>query len=299
MNRNLIKRRNSLIITAIITVVIFAVLLYAFFNPLGFYNTTHPAAAFDTSQDFIRFFDVGQGDCALIYSNGYSAIIDVGMPDTANSIAEDLYDCNITELDALVISHLHSDHVGALPEFVKNIKIQNLIRPVVFDKSIAVAKNGKNSAIKNGTKYYDAKQGMNFNIGEFEITLLSDFEDKSNENNRSLFIIAKIGDVKILFTGDAEAKMESKLLDENLNIDCDILKVSHHGSNTSTTQEFIDATTPEYAVISVGENNIYNHPHSQTLNRLKKADAEILRTDQNGDVTFYIENNHIAVEKEQ
>lgn len=298
MNKNFNKRRNSLILTAIITVVIFAVLLYAIFNPLGFYKTTHPVVDFDTSQDFVRFFDVGQGDCALIYSNGYSAIIDVGMPNTANEISEDLYDCNITELDALLISHLHSDHVGALPEFAKNLKIQNLIMPTVSDKSIVSAKNGKNLAIENGSKYYDVKQGMNFNIGEFEITLLSDFEDKSNENNRSVFVMAKIGETKFLFTGDAEAKTERKLLDENLNIDCDILKVSHHGSNTSSTKAFLAATTPEYAVISVGEDNIYGHPHNQTIQKLTNADAQIYRTDQSGDITFYIEDNKINVKTE-
>ena len=299
MNKNFNKRRNSLILTAIITVVIFAVLLYAIFNPLGFYKTTHPAVSFDTSQDFVRFYDVGQGDCALIYSNGYSAVIDVGMPNTANSIGEDLYDCNITELDVLLISHLHSDHVGALPEFAKNLKIQNLIMPTVSDKSIVTAKNGKNSAIEKGSKYYDAKQGMNFNIGEFEITLLSNFEDKSNENNRSVFVMARIGETKFLFTGDAEAKTERKLLDENLNIDCDILKVSHHGSNTSSTKAFLAATTPEYAVISVGEDNIYGHPHDQTIQKLTNADAQIYRTDQSGDITFYIEDNKINVKTEK
>lgn len=292
------KRRNRIILTAIITVVIFAVLLYAAYHPLKFYKITHPASSFDTTQDFVKFLDVGQGDCALIYSNGYSAVIDVGMPNTANDISEDLYDCNINTLDAVLISHLHSDHVGALPEIAESFKMQNLIMPEVFKDSVVSAKNGRKIARAGGASYYNAKQGMNFNIGEFEITLLSDFTDKSNENNRSVFVMAKIGEIKFLFTGDAEAKTENKLLDENLQLDCDVLKVSHHGSNTSSSKAFLDATTPEYAVISVGEDNIYGHPHGETIQKLTDADAHIYRTDQSGDITFYIEDNKINVKTE-
>ncbi len=292
------KRRNRIILTAIITVVIFAVLLYAVFFPLRFYKITHPASNFDTSQDFVTFLDVGQGDCALIYSNSYSAVIDVGMPNTANDISEDLYDCNISKLDAVLISHLHSDHMGALPEIAENFKIQNLIMPEVFKDSAVSAKNGRKIARANGASYYNAQQGMNFNIGEFEITLLSDFTDKSNENNRSVFVMAEINDIRFLFTGDAEAKMEKKLLEENLDIDCDVLKVSHHGSDTSSTKAFLEATTPEYAVISVGEDNIYGHPHKKTLDSLENANAEIYRTDQSGDITFHIRNGNITVTEE-
>jgi len=292
------KRRNRIVLTAIITVVIFAVLLYALLNPLGFYKITNPNGSFDTSQDFIKFLDVGQGDSALIYSNGYSAVIDVGLPNSANDISEDLYDCNISKLDAVLISHLHADHVGALPQIAQNFKIQNLIMPKLLKNSIVSAENGKSIATKGGSAFYNAVQGMNFNIGEFEITLLSDFSDKSNENNRSIFVMAKINGIKFLFTGDAEAKMEKKLLGEKLNIDCDVLKVSHHGSETSSTKAFLKATTPEYAVISLGENNIYGHPHKETLESLNEADAKIYRTDQSGDITFHIKGDKLTVTEE-
>ena len=295
MNNN--KRKSKFTLTAIITVVIFAVLLYAIKYPFNFHKLTNNKE-FDTSKDFVKFMDVGQADCALIYSNGYCALIDVGLPNTANDLSAQFSDYNISELDVVVISHLHADHVGGLPKIAENFEIENLIMPSLLESSISSAKNGRDIAISGGAKYYDAKQGMNFEIGEFEITVLSDYIDKSNENNRSLFIIAEIGDMKFLFTGDAETKMEKLLLDENLNLDCDVLKVSHHGSDTSSSNEFLNAITPEYAVISVGEDNIYDHPHNSTLSLLESKGAEIYRTDQNGDITFNIENEKIIVTKE-
>lgn len=298
-NAKTAKQRRIFLLTALIAVVIFAVLLYAVFNPLKFYKLWNSGGKFDTTQDFVKFLDVGQGDCTLIYSNGFNAVIDLGEAYTANEVCMDLFDCEVKTIDALLISHLHSDHVGALPKIAELFPIDSLIMPDVNSKSIISAQNGKSLAIKRGADFYKAKQGINFNIGEFEITILAAFHDSNNENNRSPFIMAEIDDVKFLFTGDAERDAEKLLLKESLNLDCDVLKVSHHGSNTASSKEFLKATTPEYAVISVGEDNSYHHPHKQTLNLLETYEAEILRTDQSGDITFYVSNGEITVTKEK
>ncbi len=299
-NRKSLPKRLSLILTAVITTLIFAVMLFAVLKPSEFHRfTSSLGGEFDTTQDFVKFLDVGQGDSALIYSNGYSAVIDIGEHFTANEVANDLYDCKIDSIDAVVISHLHSDHVGGLPQLADIFKIENLIMPELKSKSIVSAQNGKSQATKKGSAFFGAKQGINFKIGEFTITLLAAFPDKSNENNRSVFLMAVIDGVKFLFTGDAETKAEKLLLKEKLNIDCDVLKVSHHGSNTSSCKDFLKATTPDYAVISVGEGNTYGHPHKQTLSSLKNYDAEIFRTDQSGDITFFVENGEITVTEEK
>ena len=129
--------------------------------------------------------------------------------------------------------------------------------------------------------------------------MLAYYGDMQDENNKSVIVMAEIDGIKFLFTGDAEAKTEKALLDEGLNVDCDVLKVGHHGSSSSCSQSFLKAATPEYAAISVGENNIYSHPNDSVISALQNCGAQILRTDTDGDITFYVENGEIRTVTEK
>lgn len=256
---------------------------------------------FKSSDDFVRMIDVGQGDCTLIYSNGYSALIDTGTNESANEVLKVLDECDIDEIDVLILSHLHDDHTGGVGKIAEFYGIKNVILPEISIESegLTDAELAINKVRSVGGGIYNAVSGLNFSIGEFEITVLASYGDMRDENNRSIFVVAKTAGRKFLFTGDAEEKAERKLLEEGLNLKCDVLKVGHHGSNTSSSEEFLKAVRPRYAAISAGIGNTYDHPHNEILASFEKLDTKIYRTDYNGDITFYIENGNIKVKTEK
>ena len=296
------KRKIAVSATTALTLAIFII---AFANKLfgdKFRSTLAPAAPdFDKTQDFVKIMDVGQADAALIYSNGCSAVIDAGLTSSADDISADLKGADIKDLDALLITHLHMDHAGALAKIAMSFPIDNLIIPNRDSSAEAMptVNEAEKRVVAEKGKVFTATEGMNFNIGEFEVTLLAYFPDATKENDRSIITMAKIGNKKFLFTGDAEKATEADVLAEKLNIDCDVLKVGHHGSNSSSTAAFLKAASPKYAAISVGKDNMYSHPSNKTIVALKNCGAEVYRTDKNGDISFYVENGNIRVETEK
>lgn len=261
----------------------------------------NPAAAFDASVDFVKITDVGEADSILIYSDGCSAVIDVGTENSVPNILDDLDSARIKDIDALIVTHLHTDHAGGLAELAKHREIDNLIIPELESSAEAaqLVKTAKRTVTAKGGNVYTAVQGMNFEIGEFTVTVLAYYGDMQDENNKSVIVMAEIDGIRFLFTGDAEAKTEKALIDEGLNVDCDVLKVGHHGSSSSSSQSFLKAATPKYAAISVGANNIYSHPTESVISALENCGAQILRTDTDGDITFYVENGEIRTETEK
>lgn len=295
------KRKIAVSATTALTLAIFVI---AFANKLfgdKVRSTLAPAAPdFDKTQDFVKIMDVGQADAALIYSNGCSAVIDAGLTSSADDISADLKGADIKDIDALLITHLHMDHAGALAKIAMSFPIDNLIIPNRDSSAEAMptVNEAEKRVVAEKGKVFTATEGMNFNIGEFEVTLLAYFPDATKENDRSIITMAKIGDKKFLFTGDAEKATEADVLAEKLNIDCDVLKVGHHGSNSSSTAAFLKAASPN-AAISVGKDNMYSHPSNKTIVALKNCGAEVYRTDKNGDISFYVENGNIRVETEK
>ncbi len=296
------KSRKSTVIDALIATLVCIVVFsaIAIVSNIDFDNT-FGGNSFDTESDFVRIIDVGQGDSILIYSNGYSALIDTGLSNSSAELCTALEACNIEKLDVLLLTHTHSDHIGGAADVTDVYGVKNLILPQISDKS-----EGKASALlceknvlDNGGKVTTAAQGMNFKIGEFEITVLAADYSFDNENDCSVVTAAEISDLKFLFTGDIEANGEKALIDENLNLKADVLKVAHHGSSTSSKEDFIKAVRPRYAAISVGKDNEYAHPHNEVLSLLEQVGAGVYRTDRNGDITFYIENGKIDPKTER
>lgn len=293
-------RRITAIITAVLCIIVFAVAFGTSDIDL-ISNAMFGISKFNKTDDFVRIIDVGQGDSILIYSNGYSALIDTGLYGNSAEVCAAIEDCKIGKLDVLLLTHLDSDHTGGLEAVTEIYGADNLILPEISVESegIGEARLAIKNIAENGGNIYTAVQGMNFKIGEFELTVLGAFPDMKSENNRSVITAAEIDGKRFLFMGDIEAEAEKALLKENLNLKAEVLKVGHHGSSTSSKEDFIKAVRPHYAAISVGRDNLFGHPHSETLSVLEYVGARIYRTDLDGDISFYIENEKIIPKTEK
>ena len=249
------------------------------------------------AKDYIVFLDVGQGDSALIVSNGQTALIDTGEYEYSHKLYKKLRRYNANRIDFVLGSHIHSDHIGALPYLMENMPVNNIM--LNFKKYDSDAQHDILDQINSICKTkkinkYNPVRASVINVGDFEITIIGFYSNAVGENNRSIVAMAKINNYKFLFTGDAEEQTEKLLLNDNINVKCDVLKVAHHGSKSSSHKQFINAASPKYAVISCGKNNLYGHPGSEVLNNFKKLNVEILRTDVSSDIAFVIENNNLV-----
>lgn len=297
-----IKKTLFIALASIVTVIIF-IITFANDNNIPNWNDFYRKAGLlpeEGKADFVRFMDVGQGDSILISSEGYNAVIDTGPSESADELVDELLKENIEVIDVLLLTHLHLDHVGGVEQLIENFEIKNLIIPDLNSglEGYAAGKAAKESVLKSKGDVFRAQEGLNFDIGDFEITVLGYYPEMKDENNRSIITSAKIDKYRFLFMSDAHEGIESRLSLEGINLDSDVLKVGHHGSRTSSGLDFLKTVSPDYAVISVGADNSYNHPNGAVLTRLESLDAEVYRTDNSGSITFYIEDGELKTQTE-
>lgn len=231
----------------------------------------------------VHFIDVGQADSALVTCDGHSMLIDGGNADDSNLVYSVLQRETEGHLDYVVGTHAHEDHIGGLSGAFETDTADVTFCPVTEYDSKAF-RNFKTRADERGGGITIPAVGDTFTLGEASVTVVAVNSVPEDTNNTSIVIRIVYGDTSFLFTGDAEQETEEKILESGQNIESTVLKVGHHGSSTSTSQAFLDAVSPTYAVISCGKDNSYGHPHSETLAKLASAGVEVLRTDELGDI---------------
>lgn len=231
----------------------------------------------------IHFIDVGQADSALVTCDGHSMLIDGGNADDSNLVYSVLQRETEGHLDYVVGTHAHEDHIGGLSGAFEADTADITFCPVTEYDSKAF-RNFKARADEKGGGITVPTVGDTFTLGEASVTVVAVNSVPEDTNNTSIVIRIVYGDTSFLFTGDAEQETEAMILESGQDIESTVLKVGHHGSSTSTSQAFLDAVSPTYAVISCGKDNSYGHPHSETLAKLASAGVEVLRTDELGDI---------------
>ena len=243
----------------------------------------------------VSFIDVGQGDATLVQSGGQNYLIDAGKPEAGPEVVDFLRSRGVEELSGLVATHPDADHVGGLPDVLDAFPVSTVY--VSGDTKGTSSFNTFLRAVREeGADVAQARAGMTFDWGGTNVRVLSPpagnlYED-ANENSVSTLLTR--GSARVLLAGDAENKAEEYMSTHGDTGPLTVLKVNHHGSNTSTTPLFLSRFRPEVAVIPVGENS-YGHPTPQTLRRLKTVGARVFRTDEDGDVIVTIQNGEVEV----
>ena len=268
----------------------------------------------------VCFLDVGQGDCAIIECDGETMIIDGGLPGQSDKIHAVLEEKHLSRFKYMVATHPDNDHIGGLPAVLEYASVEYVFSPVKDDEAprFQTLKNKikeKKSKImipyNNDQEYFlgDAKiiffnsgrekKGVTRSVGDWFGSIFAKNKPNEDKANNDISLVVKItyGETSFLFTGDIEKDAERRLLDEGADLHADVLKVAHHGSSSSSTDDFLSSVNPQYAIISCGKG--YGHPNQDTLTKLSKlADLKSLyRTDLQGNITCHSDGKTITFDE--
>lgn len=232
----------------------------------------------------VTWLDVGQGDAAVIQCGGQSMLIDGGKPEKSSYIYAWLQQHGLSYLDVIVATHVDADHIGGLSGALNYASVGTAYCPET---------TGTTETFQSFVKYLAKRDrsitvptaGETFALGGAQVQILGPLHSAEDSNDNSIVLKVSFGATSFLFTGDAERTEEQDLLNAGVNLQSTVLKVGHHGSDTSTSYPFLRAVAPQYAVISVGAGNSYGHPTEAVLSRLRDAGVTTFRTDLQGEIT--------------
>lgn len=244
----------------------------------------------------VDFIDVGQGDAALLQyehqDEDFNVLIDSG-DWQGNEAVEHLEKENIEDIDLMALSHEHADHIGQADDIIDNFNVQEVWLPG-NEADTQVYESVLDSIEENNVDYNEPRAGEEYQIGSLSVDVVSPQELTDDLNDDSIVMHLTYGDVKFMFSGDAETNAEQLMVKSDYDLSADILKAGHHGSNTSSITDYIEEVDPNISIVSVGEVNQYHHPHDDVIRRLNKYSDDVYLTKDDGTIT--IETNGIDYE---
>lgn len=241
----------------------------------------------------VHFLDVGQGDSTLITCGEHAMLIDAGDDSRGTAVWNYLKKQKVEKLDYLILTHPDSDHIGGAPVVITKFQIDKVFVSN-FEKDNRTYQKLIQSLDNKRLRYSTPEVGTQYSLGQAAFTILAPNGEYDNPNDASIALLVENGENRFLFTGDAGEDAEEDMLENGLSLAADVYKAGHHGSRTSTSEDFLKAVDPSCAVISCGENNSYGHPHAQTLNTLRANAVEVYRIDEDGVIIAVSDGKEIA-----
>jgi competence protein ComEC len=245
----------------------------------------------------VRFFDVGQGDAALVTSPGGANVLIDGGPD-ADEVASRLAAVGVRRLDVVVASHPHADHIVGLPAVLARFSVGVVLEPGCLDEEGALRPGLLDAIADERVPLQHPRAGASYQVGDLAIDVLSPAScyegTESDLNNDALVVRIRHPSGTVLFATEPEEPAQQDMLDAGVDLRADVLKVPHHGAATSLPQ-FFEAVQASVAIVSVGENP-YGHPVGSTLDALGATGARVLRTDEEGDVVVTLDDGGVALD---
>ncbi|EKN70933.1 hypothetical protein BABA_03689 [Neobacillus bataviensis LMG 21833] len=241
------------------------------------------ASATGTMQ--VYYLDVGQGDSIYIKtSNGDDILIDGGNNDRGDDVVAYLKKYHVDDLEVMIATHPDADHIGGLDTVLQNFDVKSVYMPKVthttktFEDFVIAVKN-------EGLKLKEAKAGVSLALAGVDAEFVGPVTSYGEDLNSSSAVLKVTnGENRFLFTGDATVKAEQDMIASGANLQADVLKLGHHGANTSTSEAFLTKVQPKYAIVSAGKDNQYGHPTVETLQKMQAQHIQVFRTDEQGTI---------------
>ena len=242
----------------------------------------------------VHFLDVQHADCILLACGGEYALVDGGYPESGDRIVAYMQEQGIKELELMVGTHPHGDHIGGLPQVLDTFPTETVWTSQLPYTNDYVS-NFTTAVTRNGADFVQPRPGERFQLGDATIDVIGPLNLRYEDaNDLSLVLMVTYGDTRFLLTGDMEEVAERELVEAEVDLKADVLKVGHHGSSSSTSYRFLRAVAPTYGVISLAALNEYGHPHREPMSRLMDADVTIYRTDKMYDIVAFSDGETIS-----
>lgn len=274
------------------------------FDPFGWVKEKFSGISVQADDNLtVNFIDVGQGDCIFISSEKENMLIDCGEASESVNVIEYLNDMGVKRIDYVVGTHPHSDHMGGMADIIRTYDIGEVIIPHLDDSDIPTTRYFENfldACSEKGLYITEAELGRTISLGDAAAEIIApNSSNYSGANNYSVGILLTHGKNDFLFTGDAEKLAEEEMLESGRLEHVRVYKAGHHGSDTSSSEDFLRVVSPDYSVIMCGAGNSYGHPHDEVVERLEEYTRNIYRTDLNGTVVFESDGINLQVRTER